>query len=131
MLPELKESDEVISQDVRTLDDYALEAIKNEEYINHLLSLRKKNAPIQTKVEIGVEVRYLGHRGSMLFVICRLRGGSSQSNRHKLWRRDFATYLLVVEYVNSNYYWWGRVTMWPKSDLLPPKKSKPHLGDTR
>lgn len=30
MLPELKESDEGINQDVRTLGDHALEAIKNE-----------------------------------------------------------------------------------------------------
>lgn len=42
MLPELKESDEGINQDVRTLGDHALEAIKNEVSIVAQYAKKKK-----------------------------------------------------------------------------------------
>lgn len=75
MLPELKESDEGISQDVRTLGDHALEAIKNEVHqsLHSMWGENSLDLLIKTGAEIEVEVQYLGHTGSKLVVICRLR----------------------------------------------------------
>lgn len=49
LMPELKESDEGINQDVRTLGDHALEAIKNEVSIIAQYAKKKKKAFIKDR----------------------------------------------------------------------------------